>query len=105
MPAPKVSIEHPAKLGMELQSKQGVHDAVQLKAEAEAAGSLLAPYHPATQMVRKIGLRIAEHAADPGGGGRTDHMKACPTFVAVTSPFLAHFLFRLIPVKGLDATC
>lgn len=88
---------------MEVQSRQKVHHVVQLRAEAEAAGRLLAPYHPATKMVRKIGLRIAEHAADPGGGGRTDHMKACPAFDAVTSPFLAPFCFRLYPVEGRDA--
>ena len=47
----------------------------QVKTEAEATGKLLPPQHPATLMVRRIGERIAAQAADPAGGGRTDHMK------------------------------
>ena len=46
-----------------------------MKAEAEAAGKVLPPQHPAVRSVRAIGKRIAAHAADPVGGGRIDHMK------------------------------
>ncbi len=50
-------------------------DLTQVKAEAAAAGKLLPPQHSATVSVRRIGERIAAQAADPAGGGRTDHMK------------------------------
>ncbi|CAL8462671.1 g2204 [Coccomyxa elongata] len=79
--------KHAVFVSPETEKMLGLQTFTQVKAEAAAAGKLLPPQHPATVSVRRIGERIAAQAANPAGGGRTDHMKSLQwEFVVINEP-------------------
>lgn len=47
----------------------------QVKSGARRDGTLLPATHPASQLVRRVGLRIVEQTADNFGGGAHSHMQ------------------------------
>eukprot|EP00878_Enallax_costatus_P011950 GHUV01012477.1.p1 GENE.GHUV01012477.1~~GHUV01012477.1.p1 ORF type:complete len:182 (+),score=37.43 GHUV01012477.1:207-752(+) len=65
----------------------------QVTQEAAMTHTLLPPNHPAVQLVKRVGTRIAKVASDGGGGGYYQHMKNLDwEFAVINSPDVNAFV-------------
>lgn len=63
--------------------------------EAQARRALLPPDHPASQLVRRVGRRVAAVASDGEGGGYSRHMKHQEwEFAVINDPQVNAFVVR-----------
>lgn len=79
----------------------------QVLAEARMQGTLLSARHPATQAVRRVGVRIAQAATDGQGGGFQQHLEGLQwEFAVINSPQVNAFVVpggKVVVYTGLLA--
>lgn len=84
---------HAILVDPETELSLGKHTFSEVINQAKMKGRLLPPQHPATQAVRRVGIRIASIASDGAGGGYHSHMQGLDwEFAVIHSPEVNAFV-------------